>query len=92
MTEAAQLTHAGTTTVIQIVTSPLSGDERLVLPEALRSVEVRSFITRAAVASVNQETGTDADTLLYNGRSYRAVQVKNWGEGFFEVIGQRIET
>ena len=90
MTEEAELTHAGSTTTIQIVTSPLSGDDRLLLPEGLRSVETRQFITRAAVASVNLDSGTDADTLLYGGQRYRAVQVKAWGEGFFEVIGQRL--
>ena len=92
MTEEAVLTHAGRATTIQIVTSPLSGDERLALGEGLRSEETRQFITRAAVASVNLDSGTDADTLLYGGQRYRAVQIKNWGEGFFEVIGQRVET
>ena len=94
MTEEAELTHAGSTTTIQIVTSPLSGDERLALGEGLRSVEeTRQFITRAAVASVNLDSGHRCRcTLLYNGQRYRAVQIKNWGEGFFEVIGQRVET
>ena len=92
MTEEAVLTHAGRATTIQIVTSPLSGDERLALGEGLRSEETRQFITRAAVASVNPDNGQDADVLTYNGQRYRAVQIKNWGEGFFEVIGQRVET
>lgn len=91
MTESAELTHAGKTNVIQIVTSPLSGDERLVLPEALRSVESRSFITRATVQGIDPGSGRDADVLTYNGQRYRAVQIKNWGNGFWEIIGQRVE-
>ena len=92
MTEEAVLTHAGRATTIQIVTSPLSGDDRLLLPEGLRSVETRQFITRAAVHGINPDTGEDADTLTYNGQRYRAVQVKAWGSGFWEIIGRRIET
>ena len=79
-----------TTTTIQVVTAPLSGEERLLLPEALRSVETRQFITKATVASIDPDTGQNEDVLTYGGQRYRAVQVKAWGSGFFEVVGERI--
>ena len=81
-----------TTTKIQVVTAPLSGEERLLLPEALRATETRQFITRAAVVVVDNDHGQVGDVLTYGGRRYRAVVVKAWGEGFFEAIGERIET
>ena len=51
MTEEAVLTHAGRATTIQIVTSPLSGDERLAprVGPAILSQPTRQYITRAAV-------------------------------------------
>ena len=80
------------TTAIEVVSAPLDGDERLVLPEGLRSEEVRNFWTKAAVASLDLESGQDADIIRYQGSRYRAERVAKWGTDFVQVLGRRIET
>ena len=81
-----------TTTSIEVVSTPLDGDERLILPEGLRSAEVRNFWTKAKVQSVDQASGQDADIIRYQGSRYRAERVAKWGTDFVQVLGRRIET
>ena len=81
-----------TTTPIEVVSAPLDGDERLILPEGLRSEEVRNFWTKAKVQSVDQASGQDADIIRYQGSRYRAERVAKWGTDFVQVLGRRIET
>ena len=80
------------TTAIEVVSTPLDGDERLILPEGLRSEEVRNFWTKAKVQSVDQASGQDADIIRYQGSRYRAERVAKWGTDFVQVLGRRIET
>ena len=96
MTEEAELIHTTAievvSTPIEVVSTPLDGDERLILPEGLRSEEVRNFWTKSAVASLDLESGQDADIIRYQGSRYRAERVAKWGTDFVQVLGRRIET
>ena len=76
---------APTETPVQLITAPISGRERQVLPEGLRSMNVRMFWLREAVTAAveGEQTG---DVIRYDGADYRAVMVENWG-GFREVTG-----
>ena len=95
-TEEAELIHTTAievvSTPIEVVSAPLDGDERLILPEGLRSAEVRNFWTKAKVQSVDQASGQDADIIRYQGSRYRAERVAKWGTDFVQVLGRRIET
>ena len=101
-TEEAELIHTTASasptpievvsTPIEVVSTPLDGDERLILPEGLRSAEVRNFWTKAKVQSVDQASGQDADIIRYQGSRYRAERVAKWGTDFVQVLGRRIET
>ena len=81
-----------TTTPIQVATSPIEGEAREVLPEALRSEETRHFWTSAPVQSINAETGQDADIVKWDGAYWRAEVIEEWGTDLVQVLGRRIET
>ena len=76
---------ATTETAVQLVTAPISGRDRQVLPEGLRSLNVRKFWLREAVTAV-VEGEQAGDVIRYDGADYRAVMVEDWG-GFQEVTG-----
>ena len=77
------------TTAIEVVSSPLTGEQRLNLPEALRSTELRNFIVRVPIRGIDSETGQDADLIRYHGNLFRVVRLEAWGGDFSEVVGQR---
>ena len=76
---------ATTETAVQLVTAPISGRDRQVLPEGVRSLNVRKFWLREAVTAV-VEGEQAGDVIRYDGADYRAVMVEDWG-GFQEVTG-----
>ena len=68
---------------VRLVSVPLTGQERLILPEALRQVETRKFFIKQAVESLG--TLTQGDAIQHDSRNYRAEIVHEWG-AFREVI------
>ncbi len=105
MLESAQLEHqedgtrnahgvflpaAPTITKISVVTAPISGEEREILPVGLRSEELRTFWVKGTVQGVDDLH--DADVIAYRGGRFRAERIEAWGDGFSEVLGVRIET
>ena len=44
------------------------------------------------MASLDLESGQDADIIRYQGSRYRAERVAKWGTDFVQVLGRRIET
>ena len=80
---------ATVTTVVRVVTVPLMGDERDVLPEGLREKDVRKFwMTETVMAIVSGEA--DGDILRFDGIDYRVMRADNWS-GFYEVLAVRPE-
>ena len=78
-----------TSTPIRVVTAPLEGDQRAVLPEGIREEDVRSFWTLAAVDAIKADE-KDGDIIEHNSISYRAIQVDDW-IGFRAVLAVRPE-
>ena len=72
-----------TTTSVRLASAPLTGRERETLPEGLRAQDVRKFWLRERVQVVDI---ADGDIIRYNGLSYRAIMVQDWG-AFYEVTG-----
>ena len=78
-----------TETTLYLVTVPVTGEERVELPEGLREREVRKFWTQAdASAIVAGESG--GDLIEHYGIEYRAIMVEDWG-GFRQIIAVRPE-
>lgn len=79
---------AKTETSIDVVTAPLSGQERQNLPEGLRERAVRKFWT-SATASITpgQTQGTQ---IRYRNTLYRVVGMQDW-RGFREIMAVRPE-
>ena len=70
-------------TNVRLVSVPMSGAERLVLPENLREVETRKFYIAGEVDAITDVTSGDALWTL--DRFYRAEIVRDWA-GYREVI------
>jgi len=82
---------AGTTTatVKMLGSTPLSGVERDLLPEAARIADARNFWVASPVAPVRVGAGpTDGDIIRYEGAAYRAIRVDVW-QGCWHIIGVR---
>lgn len=81
---------ADTTTTVQLATWPVTGQERMALPEGLRSDDIRTFCLRETVHPVEEGTdGTAGDRIRYGGTDWRIFQVEAWG-GFTKAMGTRI--
>ena len=65
------------------VTTPISGQDRLLLSENLREEEIRRFMVADGVVSVSDTA--EGDALYHDGRIYRAVMVRDWG-GFRDIF------
>lgn len=72
-------------TDVDLVTVPLTGQERQLLPEGLRERNVRRFYTLNVVAAIKPGI-SDGDLILFNSsKFYRIVDVRNW-TGYREVV------
>lgn len=81
----------GTATVIdvQVVSAPITGRERLVLPEGLRERDVRKFWLREPVVAVLEGSdGHQGDQIEYDGDIWQAKIAHDWG-GFVEAVTVR---
>ncbi len=77
---------------VDLVTVPLTGEDREQLPEALRLSDVRKFFL-AEAAETLRAGESDGDIIRYpatGGNEYRIVMVKDWGS-FREVMAVRPE-
>lgn len=75
-----------TQTDIRVITAPLSGEERQILPEALRTEDLRKFWLRYDVEILDADHR--GDVLEHLGKGYRAMTVERWGGGIVEVLGK----
>ena len=78
---------------IRVVEAPLSGQERLQLPEKLRERDLGRFWTTAEAEAIvvgTEDSDQDGDVIRFDGVEYRCVRVQNWG-GFREVLGVKPE-
>ena len=69
---------------VTLISAPLSGQERLILPEALRSVETRNFYLNTPIEVLGDVL--QGDVILYDDKLYRAEILNEWG-GFRHVVG-----
>ena len=67
---------------IVVVTAPLSGEERLLLPEGLRSEETRTFWTRENVQA--QRPAADGDIIEYAMQRFRRSLLKHGAQTFIK--------
>ena len=72
----------------QTITAPISGEERLTLPEGIRSETTRHFWTNADILGVTDDA--DADIIAYRSEDYRVSILGDW-DGFLEIVGVRIQ-
>ena len=72
---------------IRAAVAPITGMEREVLPEGLRSKNIRKFWVREQVrAVVEGRTGQDGDVIRHDGHLFQAYMVEDWG-AFRQVTG-----
>ena len=81
-----------TTTNIEAVVQSLTADERLALPEAIRSRETIKFHTKTEIKTADATLGTTADKVLYQGREWEVTQVFNRDiiGGYYKAIGVKV--
>ena len=72
---------------IRVVTAPVSGKDRDLLPEGLRLSDVRKFWTLERADTV-RPGANDGDVIRYAGNEYRVTIVDDWG-GFRELTAVR---
>ena len=72
---------------VRVVTAPISGEERQVLPEGIRLRDVRSFwLTEPVTATAEGTDGESGDQIEYDGATYRIFEVQDWA-WFWECRG-----
>lgn len=75
---------------IKLISAPLSGEERKVLPDGIGLSDVRRFwLQEKVVAAIEGEKGSIGDIIEFENISYRIVLVENW-QSFFQAIGVAI--
>ena len=77
---------------VDLVTAPITGEDRQTLPEGIRLRNVRSFWLRESVtAAVEGDTGQTGDRIVLDGVTYQIFELADW-DGFVECQGSRRET
>ena len=83
----------GATTVTNplAVVQSLNADERLVLPEAVRTKETIKIHSRTPFQTANEDSQIIADEVLYQGVTYIIIQVFNRLNvgGYYKAIGAK---
>jgi len=83
------ITPAPTETTIQVVAQSLTADERLALPEAVRTKETFKFHTTTELKTSDEVLQTNADIIVFGGDEWEISSVhnrKNLGN-YFRAIG-----
>lgn len=75
--------------IIQVVAQSLTPDERLALPEAVRTKETFKFHTISELKTADEVLQTNADVIVYDGDEWELTSVfkrKTLG-GYYKAIG-----
>lgn len=77
-----------TTLTVTAVVHPVSGRERVVLPEGIRNRETVAVYTTEALRTDDAPDGAGADILVYGGREFTVVTVEDWSAlgGFWKAL------
>jgi len=80
-----------TITTFKAVVQSLTADERLVLPEAVRTKETIKIHTKTELLTSNESTSIDADIIVFNNLEWQINQVFNRSNigGYYKAIGVR---
>ena len=84
---------APTSTGVVVVTAPLAGRERDLLPEGLREQDVRKFWLQGDMVTpirVDDGDQADGDVLSFGGASFRAVKANDW-QAFSEILAVKVQ-
>ena len=77
-------------TRVNLISAPLIGEERAVLPDGINLENVRRFWLQEPVsAAIEGERGSTGDIIEFEGTSYRIVLVENW-QSFWQATGVAI--
>ena len=85
------ITPVPTEATIQVVAQSLTADERLALPEAVRTKETFKFHTTTELKTADEDAQTNADILVLDGNEWEISSVhnrKNLGS-YYRAIGIR---
>lgn len=69
-----------TNLTLQAVVLPVSGKERLQLPETIRTTEIIRLYTKEALLTANESESKKADTIEWHGQSYQVHKVEHWNQ------------
>ena len=74
---------------VNVATAPLTGRQRMALPEGLRGKELRNFwlVERVVAVLDAKSLSADGDVIEYGGQRWRARVSENWG-GFYSVTAE----
>ncbi|MYC27948.1 MAG: hypothetical protein F4X63_08175 [Nitrospira sp. SB0662_bin_26] len=75
-----------TETPVTVVTVPVDGEERLILPEGLREEDLRKFYLRHDIEVLDDDHA--GDKIRYLSKEYRMMVAEDWGEGYTEAVGK----
>lgn len=67
--------EAETITTIQVVAQSLTPDERIALPEAVRTKETFKFHTISELKTADEDLQTNADIIIYDGNEWELTSV-----------------
>ena len=84
--EYQEISQPKTLTDIVVVSAPVSGEERLTLPEGLREQDLRMFWLKHDIIILDDNNSGDVVEFL--GKQYRAVVVEKWGGGITQMLGR----
>jgi len=70
-----------TTFTIKASVQPMSGDEVLTLPEGDREKELQTVYTDTLLRTIDQDTKTEADRVVWNGSDYEVIKVRPYQMG-----------
>ena len=70
-----------TTFSIVVSIQPMDGDTLLLFPEGEREREMQLIFTETMLRTIDQDTGTPADTLVWNSYTYEVIKVRPYQMG-----------
>lgn len=77
-------------THVDLISVPLTGEERTVLPDGIGLSDVRRFwLQKPVVAAVEGDNGSAGDLIEFENVSYRIIMVENW-QSFWQATGVAI--
>lgn len=76
---------------IKASVQPVSGQDRMMLPEGIRSKEIVKIYTTYLLKTASAEGSIKADVVIYNGCRYDVTMVQDWtvDGGFYKAFAAR---